>query len=76
MKPTQLGAYVRRNPAFVPTIIFVVMLGAAAFLSIVGYSWTANELATYAFYALAAAVALQIVVMLREEKKSSRTDRG
>ena len=76
MKLAQLGAYVRRNPAVLPTMIFIVLLEAAAFLSIVGYSWTANELATYAFYALAAAVALQIVVMLREEKKSSRTDRG
>ena len=75
MKLTRLGAYLRQNPAVVPLIIFIILLGTAALLSIIGYSWAANEFATYAFYALAAAVALRIAVMLREEKKSSRTGR-
>ena len=76
MKLTQLGAYVRQNPAVIPVIIFIVLLGTAAFLSILGYPWAANELATYAFYALASAVVLQIAMMLREEKKGSRANRG
>ena len=76
MNFTRFTSYVRQNPGFLPVIIFVVLLVTAAFLSIVGDSWASNELAIYAFYSLAAAVALQIAVLLRGEKKGSRTDRG
>jgi len=76
LKFTQLSAYVKQNPAIVPIIIFIVLLGTAAALSTLGYPWAANEFAIYAFYALTAAVALQIAMMLREEKKGSRAANG
>lgn len=76
MNLTGFTSYLRQNPGVLPVIIFVILLGTAAFLSIVGDSWASNELAIFAFYTLAAAVALQIAVLLRGERKGSRADRG
>ncbi len=40
-----------------------------------GNSYAANEIAIYAFYALAIGVAVQLGVTIREERKRARTDR-
>jgi hypothetical protein len=45
---------------------------SAAVLLVYGNPSTANELAIYAFYALVIGVAIQIGVVVREERKRTR----
>ncbi len=48
---------------------------AAVFLAL-GNSPVANEVAVYAFYAVVIGVVLQIVIVVREERKRTRADSG
>ncbi len=48
----------------------------AAFFLALGNSSVANEVAVYAFYAVVIGVVLQIVIVVREERKRTRADSG
>ncbi len=47
---------------------------AAAVFLVLGNSSVANEVAVYAFYAVVIGVVLQMVIVVREERKRARAD--
>jgi len=53
----------------------VFLMSAAVFLAL-GNSPAANQIAVYAFYALLIGIAIQIGVVVREERKRTRAGRG
>ncbi len=53
---------------------FQILLVSAAVLLVSGNSLAANEVAVYAFYALVIGVAIQISIVVREERKRTRAD--
>ena len=55
---------------------FQILLVSAAVLSVIGNSWAANEVAFYAFYVLVIGLAIQIGVVVREERKRAQTGNG
>ncbi len=56
-------------------VAFQVFLLSAGALLVSGNSYAANEIAVYAFYALAIGVAVQLGVVIREERKRARANR-
>ncbi len=49
---------------------------AAAVFLVLGNSSVANEVAVYAFYAVVIGLVLQVVIVVREERKRTRADSG
>ncbi len=76
MKLKQLRGYFRANPGTLFIVAFQVLLMTAAVLLVLGNSPVANEVAVYAFYAVVIGVVLQIVIVVREERKRTRADSG
>jgi Kef-type K+ transport system membrane component KefB len=68
----RLKAYFKANPGALFVVFFQVLVLSAGVLLVLRASWAANEVAVYAIYSLAAGVALQIVVTVREERKRTR----
>ncbi len=76
MKLSRLRNYFRANPGALFIIAFQVLLVSAAVLLVSGNSSAANEAAIYAFYALVIGIAIQVGVVVREERKRARADSG
>jgi hypothetical protein len=68
-----LKKYFSANPGALFIVAFQILLVSAAILLVGGNSGRANEVSVYAFYALAIGVAIQVGVVVREERKRTRT---
>ncbi len=72
MKLDRLRNYFRSNPGASFIVAFQVLLASAAVLFVFGNPSVTNEVAIYAFYALVVGVAIQIVLVIREERRRTR----
>ena len=68
-----LKKYFVANPGALFILSFQILLASAAVLLVEGNSGLANEVSVYAFYALVIGVAIQVGVVVREERKRTRT---
>jgi hypothetical protein len=55
-------------------VLFLVLLLLAGAILASGDPYVANEIAVYAFYALVIDVAVQIVVIVKKDRKRAKTD--
>ena len=65
--------YLKENPQALFVIPFMLLLGLAAVKQVAGDLVMANKLTVYAYYQLAGAVAVALVLMIREGDGSSGT---
>lgn len=69
---SRLKSFFKANPGAAFIIAFQALLISAAILLALGNSNAANETAVYAFYALVVGIAVQIGIVVREERKRAR----
>lgn len=72
----ELKKHFSSNPGALFIVAFQVLLVLAAAFLASGDSSIANEIGVCAFYALVIAVAVQIRVVLQEERRLTRADCG
>jgi hypothetical protein len=68
-----LKKYFRANPGALFIVAFQILLASAAVLFLEGNFGSANEVSTVAFLVLVIGIAIQLSVLVREERKRSRT---
>ena len=66
-----MKSYIQANPGTPFIITFMVLLLLAAALLAYTRTSEANNVADYAFYSLVLGIAIQIAVIVREERKHS-----
>jgi hypothetical protein len=71
-----LKSYFKENPGTPFILGFIILLVSAAVLLVAGKSDEANATAVYAFYSIVLGIIIQVVFIIREERKHFRSSRG